>query len=577
MMHNLIRILPEKVASQIAAGEVVERPASVLKELIDNSIDARADRITIRIETGGKKLIRVTDNGSGMSRDDLLLCVERHATSKITALADLSSVSSLGFRGEALPSLAAVSRMEITTRPSDQLVAYRLNIVGGKLNSIDETGAPPGTTVSVRDLFFNIPARRKFLRTIQTETDRIVDTLARVALPFLGIYFKADQSGKTLMNLPNTENQRDRLVVLFGRPVASAMLETELESNGFRAKAYLAPPDLTRSRGDRLFCYVNQRPIRDKLLIAAIMQGYGQRLMRGNYPQVVLLLDMDPALVDINVHPTKQEVRFHQARPLYQGISAMIARAFGEPLRAVPSAEPYPSGGPAEMKGSAPMLGEPAWNRGGWSGSSDEAWAPNAPSEARLFEDRPEVIGQLKRTYLLCQNAEGLLLIDQHAAHERIVFESLKKSYESRRIERQAFLIPPKLELSVKDGRILATKLDELAELGLEIEPFGGSTFLIRSAPSCLSQAEWEALLNEVIALLQEESQLTSAKGVEEVLTIMACHGALRAGQALSRTEMVSLLNQLEEMNLPTHCPHGRPILKKFSDYDLERMFKRAM
>ena len=577
MMHNLIRILPEKVASQIAAGEVVERPASVVKELIDNSIDAKADRITIRIEAGGKKLIRVTDNGSGMSRDDLLLCVERHATSKITALADLSSVSSLGFRGEALPSLAAVSRMEITSRPSDQLVAHRLNIAGGNLKSIDETGAPPGTTVVVRDLFFNVPARRKFLRTIQTEMDRIVDTLTRVALPFVTIHFTADHGGKSLMNLPNTENQRDRLAVLFGRSVASAMQETELESSDFKAKAYLAPPDLTRSRGDRLFCYVNQRPIRDKLVTAAIMQGYGQRLMRGSYPQVVLMLDMDPALVDINVHPTKQEVRFHQARSLYQHISVMIARAFGEPLRDGSPAEPYSRGDLAEMKTGGPMLGEPAWEGGGWSGSTEEAWVPSGPSEARLFEDRPEVIGQLKKTYLLCQNAEGLLMIDQHAAHERIVFESLKKSYESRRIERQAFLIPPRLELSVKDGRILATKLDQLAELGLEIEPFGGSTFLVRSAPSCLSQAEWETFLNEVIALMQEESQLTSAKGLDGVLTIMACHSALRAGQALSRAEMISLLNQLEEMNLPTHCPHGRPILKKFSDYDLEKMFKRAI
>jgi len=575
-MSNLIRILPEKLASQIAAGEVVERPASVVKELIDNGIDAKADRITIQIEGGGKKLIRVTDNGSGMSRDDLLLCVERHATSKITALADLSSVTSLGFRGEALPSLAAVSRMEITTRPADQLVGYRLNIVGGKLKSIDETGAPSGTMVAVRDLFFNVPARRKFLRTGQTETDRIVDTLARVALPFVSIHFEANQGGKSLLNLPKTENQRDRLVVLFGRPVAAAMLEHGLESEDVKAKAYLAPPELSRSRGDRIFCYVNQRHVRDKLLLGAIMEGYGQRLMRGCYPQVVLLLGMNPALVDINVHPTKQEVRFHQSRSLYQSISAMIRRAFGEALRETHPAGSYPSGSLTD-KGSAPTLGEAAWERGGWVGAGKEARVPSAASETRLFEDRVEVIGQLKKTYLLCQSAEGFLMIDQHAAHERIIFEGLKESYTSRKIERQAFLIPPRVELSVQDGRILAAKLDQLAELGLEIEPFGGSTFLIRSAPSCLSYAEWEAFLHEVIVLLREESRLTGEKGLEKALTIMACHGALRAGQSLSPDEMRSLLNQLEEMNLPTHCPHGRPILKTFSDYDLEKMFKRAV
>ncbi len=576
-MSNLIRILPERVASQIAAGEVVERPASVVKELIDNSIDAQADRIKIQIEAGGKKLIRVTDNGSGMSRDDLLLCVERHATSKIRALADLSSVTSLGFRGEALPSLAAVSRMEITTRPADQVVGYRLNIAGGKLKSIDETGASPGTTVGVRDLFFNIPARRAFLRTIQTETDRIVDTLARVALPFMRIHFKADHGNKTLLNLPKTENQRDRLAVLFGRSVAAAMLETELQSGELQAKAYLAPPELSRSRGDRIFCYVNQRHIRDKLLIGAIMEGYGQRLMRGSYPQIVLLLEMPPSLLDINVHPTKQEVRFHEGRSLYQGISAMTKRAFGESLRETHPAKPYPSDGLAEMKRSTPMLGEPAWEEGARCGAKTEAWVPRVPSETRLFEDRPEVIGQLKKTYLLCQDTEGLLMIDQHAAHERIVFETLKKSYMSRRMERQAFLIPPRLELSVKDGRILAAKLGQLAELGLEIEPFGGSTFLIRSAPSCLSHAEWERFLHDVISLMQEENQVTSEKGLERILTIMACHGALRAGQALSRQEMTSLLDQLEQMDLPTHCPHGRPILKKFSDDELERMFRRAI
>jgi DNA mismatch repair protein MutL len=285
---------------------------------------------------------------------------------------------------------------------------------------------------------------------------------------------------------------------------------------------------------------------------------------------------MDPALVDINVHPTKQEVRFQESNSLYRSISGMIRNAFGERLHEMCPA-PYPPGGLADMRRNASMLAEPAWEGEERHGAREEPWALSAPSVTRLFEDRPEVIGQLKKTYLLCQNAEGLLMIDQHAAHERIVFESLKESYKSRRIERQAFLIPPKLELSVQDGRMLEARLDQLAKLGLEIEPFGGSTFLIRSAPSCLSHAEWERFLYELIALMREESQLTSENGLERALTIMACHGALRAGQALSSQEMTSLLNQLEEMDLPTHCPHGRPILKKFSDYELERMFKRTV
>jgi len=321
-----IRILPEKVANQIAAGEVIERPASVVRELLDNSIDAGADRLNIQIEEGGKRLIRLRDNGSGMDKDDMLLALERHATSKITTVSDLFSIKTLGFRGEALPSICSVSRIEITSRPADRLTGYRLKASGGEMKSIDETGAPAGTTVEVRDIYFNTPARRKFLRADRTETGHIIDTLSRIILPFTNIHMRLDDAGKTLLNLPASENELNRLSVLFGRDVAVSLIDTYRERNGIKITAYLAPPDFSRTRGDRIYIYINNRNIRDKLVTRSIMEGYGQRLMKGRYPQVVVFVDIDPSLVDVNVHPAKQEVRFHESRMVYQAVSSTIEK-----------------------------------------------------------------------------------------------------------------------------------------------------------------------------------------------------------------------------------------------------------
>ena len=332
---NVIRILPEKVATQIAAGEVIERPASVVRELLDNSIDAGSDTILIKIERGGKGLIRVRDNGVGMSRDDLLLSLERHATSKIKSASDLFSIETFGFRGEALPSMASVSRMEITSRPREQLVGYRVKIDGGKLKSIDETGSPAGTIVEVRDLFFNTPVRKKFLRAEKTETDHIVDVLSKIALPFLHIDFRLDDGEKTLLSLPISESDLNRLAILMGRNVAGSMEYLDQQLNELKIKAYLASPDLSRSRGDRIFVYVNYRSVRDRLITRAVIEGYGQRLMKGRYPQAAIFIEMPPALVDINVHPTKQEIRFRDGRHVYQSIVSAIESVLGEKLHPI--------------------------------------------------------------------------------------------------------------------------------------------------------------------------------------------------------------------------------------------------
>lgn len=575
-MNSLIRILTEKVISQIAAGEVVERPASVVRELLDNSIDAESNRITIRIEKGGKGLIKVTDNGVGMNRDDLLLCLERHATSKILTISDLPSITTLGFRGEALPSIAAVSRTEITSRPADELVGYKLKVAGGKLKSIDETGSPVGTDVEVRDLFFNVPARRKFLRTVKTETDHIIDTLTRIILPYNNIHIKLEEAGKTLLNLPGSENPLNRLSTLFGRDVAASMTEGFKKNGEMAVRTYLASPDLSRNRGDRLFIYVNGRNIRDRLITRAVMEGYGQRLMKGRYPQLVLYIEIDPTLVDVNVHPTKQEIRFHQSHRVFQTIVNTIASTFGTGF----AGHYEPEGPRPGSKGFEPSNGmtmaEPEWAYTG-----PEA-AEILPSEREvrqeyLVKEIPQILGQLKETYIVCQTRDGLLMVDQHAAHERVVYETLKRSHQRSNIESQSFLIPHKLELSLKEGRVVLKNLDQLVKMGLELEHFGGSTFLLRSVPSILVSVNWDDFLHDLIPLLEEEGDITRDRALDALLTMMACHGALRAGQRLSQEEMAQLLRQLEEVELSTNCPHGRPVLKKFSYGEIERMFKRVV
>jgi DNA mismatch repair protein MutL len=566
---NTIRILPEKVASQIAAGEVIDRPASVVRELIDNSIDAGADRIVVRIEKGGKGLIKVSDNGKGMSRDDLLLCVERHATSKIETASDLFSIKSLGFRGEALPSIASVSRMKLTSRSKDRLEGHRLKIAGGKLTGIEETGAPVGTVVEAGDLFFNIPARRKFLRAARTETDHIIDTFTRLALPFPGVNFKLDDAGKTLMNLPASDHQLPRLSALLGRKVAESITEAQERIHDLGVSVYLAPWELSRTRGDRLFVYVNGRNIRDRLLTKAIIEGYGQRLMKGHYPQAVIFLEIDPSKVDVNVHPTKQEVRFHNSRDVFQAIVSTIEKAlacssnplYGQVPDQVPSfvsdvSEPF-------QEFSQPVLTQGIPARAG-------------AAEQSAISEIPQIIGQLGNTYILCQVKDGLLMVDQHAAHERIMYENLKKGFNDSRIEVQALLMPHKLELSAKEKRVVQEKGDRLSRFGIELEHFGGNTFLLRAVPALLENVEWDSFLSEFLAEL-EEGEFEDDTLFDKALTVMACHGAIRAGYRMTNEEITHLFYQLEEMDLPTNCPHGRPIFKHFTYYEIEKMFKRVV
>jgi len=574
---NTIRILPETLAAQIAAGEVVDRPASVVRELTDNSIDAGADRIVVRIESGGKRGIRVSDNGAGMSRDDLLLCVERHATSKIRTASDLLSVRSLGFRGEALPSIAAVSRMQITTLPRGQLTGHRLRISGGKLLEIEETGAPPGTTVEVKDLFFNIPARRKFLRAVRTETDHIVDILSRIAMPFPKITFRLDDGLRNIIHLPASEDARERISGLMGRKTAEAMMTGQEKGVELSIMAYVVPADFARNRGDRLYVYVNGRNIRDRLATKAIMEGYGRRLMKGQYPQAVVFIDIDPLDIDVNVHPTKQEIRFRNASRVFQAIVSAVGKGLDrlpQPFSRQERIDLTPVSG---QRGPTTAVSEPPWE-----------YVPRAtlreaqPKPAGLSPDPsmvrtgPRIIGQLGHTYILCETSRGLMMVDQHAAHERIVYERLKKSLAAERIEIQTLLIPHELELSTKETRIMLERGEELRRFGLEFSHFGGNTFLLTAVPALLERVDWPSFASELIPELAEG---TTDEGAlfDACIMLMACHGAIRAGQRLNQDEMERLLTELGEMDLPTHCPHGRPVFREVPYHELEKMFKRVL
>jgi DNA mismatch repair protein MutL len=570
---GLIRILSEKVASQIAAGEVVERPASVVRELIDNSIDAGATRTLVKIENGGRNLIRVTDNGAGMDRDDLLLCVERHATSKISDLADLFSVRTLGFRGEAVPSIAAVSRMVITSRTLDNLGGFRLTLQGGKMKGIEETGAPVGTTVEVKDLFFNTPARKKFLRSAATETDHIVDTLSRIALPFTTLSFRLDDRDKTLLSLPSVDSDVSRLSALFGHEVAGSIIPLEKELHGLRLSGYLSPPEWDRARGDHLFVYVNRRSVRERLLTHAVIEGYGSRLMKGRYPYAVIFIQIDPSLVDVNVHPAKQEVRFHQNRLIHESVKTAVDESLRQKAAALFQVPRSSIERPGEKAGQiAEPIGEYAVHQ-----AVAVVFRAPEPQVPLMIRERPVVLGQLKETYILCETKEGLLLVDQHAAHERRVYEKLKRSYESASLECQPFLIPVSVEFSPSESRTILKKMGNLSALGITLDHFGGGTFMVRSVPNILVDVHWESFLRELIPVLEEEETVKADQLVDRLLALMACHGAIRAGQRLSKEEMVSLVEQLDEVEVPTNCPHGRPVFKRLSFYEIEKMFRRVL
>ena len=593
-----IRVMPEALANKIAAGEVVERPASVVKELVENAIDAGATQISVEVGSPAYRSIRVVDNGSGMSEDDALLSLERHATSKIFVEGDLGAIRTLGFRGEALPSIAAVSRLELRTRTREATAGTRVAVGGGVVQEVCECGCSPGTQVWVRDLFYNQPARRKFLKGERTELGHLGDTLLRYALARPEIHFSLRLGSQQAQEWPAASSLGDRLARCFKSHRFHSWVPVSSGNGDLRVDGFLGPPELHRATSQTLFLFVNGRPVRDRLLNLAVMEAYRTLLPRGRFPLGVLFVGLPAERVDVNVHPSKAEVRFQDGRQLVETVTraARDALTTGERRRwERPLAAAREQRAPVEEVQERLAI---SWGEGR-RGEKDFvpsavlslAAAPTAEKPAtpeagsrrdRLTSAAPRfgdltVIGQLLSTYLLCEAPDGLIIIDQHAAHERVLFETLRAEMTSASLSRQELMLPETLELSGAESAWLAETLPAFAQLGFALDPFGPTTFVVRAIPASALREEPLALLRDLVA---EGCAGVGQPGInavmERLLQLLACRLAVKAGQRLRVEEIRSLLHQLDGLDRSSTCPHGRPLWWKLTVREVERFFGRA-
>ncbi|MCU0584628.1 MAG: DNA mismatch repair endonuclease MutL [Desulfobacterales bacterium] len=658
-----VRILPEILSNKIAAGEVVERPASAVKELVENALDAGATRILIDVEQGGRGLLRVADNGAGMSRDDALLAVERYATSKLAAAEDLFNIRTLGFRGEALPSIAAVSRFSLVTREAAADSGTDIAIEGGRILSVAEAGAPPGTMVTVRELFFNTPARLKFLKSVGTEAAHIADIVSGMALAWPEVQFRLAHNGRIVKDLPAAD-PFDRAAGVLGASLKSDLCPVGSSLEGVTVGGWVSSPRVHRRSSASVFIFVNNRLVRDRLVQHALFQGYTQRLVKGQFPLAVLFIGLPFDEVDVNVHPSKTEVRFARSNSIHEAVRRAVAQAlydaerpgfrprtpetnrvregekrFGEesaPGRR--SSLEYRGPATAELLQARQNAGdgevgpgdrdEAAFDNRGWKplpqegrdaeegergsehrvpamavhpqkdefpglrppasviGSPASGLQPSAfglPPQTTLLQTEiwekkgfagMRVIGQLKNAYILCEAEEGLVLIDQHAAHERILYEQLGRGGGAGS---QALLVPETVELGFREARALEAAMPALRESGLEVEPFGGATVVVKAIPAVLAGREAGPLLLELAAAAAAaEGAPEEPALLERFRHLAACHAAIRSGQVLSLAQMQALLVQMDACANPCHCPHGRPTYVTYELGVIERAFKRT-
>jgi DNA mismatch repair protein MutL len=648
-----IRILSDQVANQIAAGEVVERPASVVKELLENSLDAGATRVRIEVEGGGRKLIRIVDNGHGMVRDDALLAFERHATSKLHTSDDLLHIRTLGFRGEALPSIASVSRLTLETRAAEDAAGTTVEIAGGKILRVEDAGMPAGTTIAVRDLFYNTPARRKFLKSEQTELAHIAALVTHYALAHPERHFELHSATQALLVAPAVATSGDRLFQIFGRDTAALMLATAAEIDftraglpepppwkreadyarpdlGFlRISGFVSKPELQKLNRNSIYVFVNHRLVRDRVVLHALTDAYRNIIPPTSYPVVLLFLDMPPQEVDVNVHPAKTEVRFRQPSFVHDFIrdtvrsTLMVARPAASFAAALSSA---PQASASLLIDVSPMPGPPsdtvfsprtvAQSEGGPSAADAVDFALRAPvapeSPGRLAfsdrgiavgyeaEDQMEAVGaagtfepdgpaetlnalatlkplgQLRDSFILAANDEGLWIIDQHVAHERVLFEKILRDRKVEKVQRQRLLMPVLVDLLPAQMVSFAAIAQELELNGFEAEPFGPNTLAIKAAPVGLEGRELERMLEEVLAVPEREQQAENAETRRRrIAASIACHAAIKVNMPLDPKKIDWLLTELGKTEHPTSCPHGRPIALRYSHKDIQRAFQR--
>ncbi len=612
-----IRVLPEQLANRIAAGEVVERPASVVKELIENSLDAGATRIEIEIEGGGTRLIRIIDNGDGMDEDDVLLCLERHGTSKIITDEDLEAINSLGFRGEAIPSISSVSRMTITSREHSADFGTTALLNYGKLYKIHETGSARGTIIEIRNLFGNTPARRKFLRTKRTELGHIDEVVKNYALAAPQVAFILRIDGRQTLHLDLNQDLAQRLgTVLHYNGSFIEIDHSEPGSSLPRLHGFLVPPDSPLKGSARIKLLVNGRSVKDRMLTHGVAEGLRGFLMKGHNPVGLLHLYLDPTDVDVNVHPTKQEVRFRRSRDIHQLIVQAIQRgmqgyqqtlksSFFTPPTAV---APHPESSNEAKPYTAPpavrhqtfirtenrIKSQVAEKKPTITTATAEPLShlkdqhTTTPQETRTSEgtvlpqqDNQEhglkIIGQYDSLYIFCQSSDGLVVIDQHAAHERLLFEKLKKQFLKGNITRQTLLFPETVELSVTDTAKVEQYGDEIDQMGFTIREFGGNSYVISAVPALGNHIAPAELFLDVLEQFGSSSE-NQRKGslLEDILASMACKAAVKAGDELATEEMEALLENMARADLFSHCPHGRPVLKQFAATEIKKWFHRS-
>lgn len=580
-----IQKLESHLVNQIAAGEVVERPASVVKELVENSLDAGARSISVDIVNGGQTLIRVRDDGAGIPRDELALALARHATSKISSLDDLEAVVSLGFRGEALPSIASVSRLSITSRAKGQQEAFRVEAQGGQTSGVRPAAHPDGSTVEVHDLFHNTPARRKFLRTERTEFGHIDRWLRRLALARPPVSFTWTHNRRTILALPaapDRDAQLGRIEKILGREFAQQALYIDREAAGLSLAGWIGLPTYNRSQPDQQFWFVNGRSVSDRTLSHAARHAYRDVLFHGRQPAYVLSLTIDPAMVDANAHPAKLEVRFRDGRGVHGLVTQSLETALKETKPGghdVTPLTPVVQSFTGFEQSAMPLARTPSQSAVRETLESYRVQSDEAP-RAASSEDTPPLgyaIAQLRGIYVLAENADGLIVVDMHAAHERVLYEKLKADFASRHIVRQPLLVPTVIAVSEREADLVEEHRETLLDVGLEVERSGPSTVAIREIPALLKQAEAEALVRDVLAdLTTSEDATRVANSCNDILATMACHSAVRANRVLTLDEMNALLREMEHTEHADQCNHGRPTWTTIRLADLDRLFLRG-
>jgi DNA mismatch repair protein MutL len=568
-----IRVLPESVASAIAAGEVVERPESVVKELVENSIDAGATRIQISIEAGGKKLIKVVDDGAGIRSEEMVLSVARHATSKLATKDDLFKITTLGFRGEALSSIAAVAHLEIVTRAQTEEIGTKLNVSGAAIKDQKPVGTPIGTTVRVQDLFFNVPARLKFLKTETTERRRIGKLVSRYALAYPNISFQLNLEGRTKFNTSGNGDRREVLASAQGLDIAKDMIAIpKTEGSGITVSGFISSPTVHRGSRREITFFVQGRCVQDSSLSAAVVQAYHGMLMVGRYPMAVLFLEIAPELVDVNVHPAKAEVRFQDPGAVFTVVQRVIR---GTLIGQAPSPELEIESTWRSFDRSSPIdTVDPHWEIAHPEGLTLPEIPPQRPirtMEVPLLRS----IGQVGTAYLVAEGPDGLYLIDQHAAHERVLFEAMMRAWGDGVIESQTLLEPLSISLDHSEAEFVESQLETLQSLGFDIELFGRETFRIRSVPALVSNIDPSTSFRSVVDELEEDERPLEGVIEARIAARVCKSAAIKTGQVLSLEEQRKLIRDLEACESPRTCPHGRPTMIHLSVESLERQFGR--